>query len=131
VKKPIVFDIDGTLTSEHYNEDNLLSLKENSAMMLVALSLQLERPLVISTARPERFRADTENWLKSHGLNPEAVYMRPNEDEGIPDQLVKKEHLDYIRAKFGDPMVWVDDNPRNVEMLRENNVPVIHVNKDH
>jgi hypothetical protein len=131
-KQPICFDIDGTLTSEPYNEDNLESLRENSAMMLVALSLQLERPLVISTARPERFMQQTETWLANHGLQPDAIFMRPNEQEGVPDPEIKREHLNLIRAIYGsNPLVWVDDNPKNVEMLRQEKVPVIHVNKDH
>ena len=126
-KQPIVFDIDGTLTSEHYNENNLTTLRENPTMMLLALAMQAERPLVISTARPERFMPQTEQWLASHGLKPDAIFMRPNDQEGIPDAVVKSEHLQLIRAMFGDPLVWVDDNDANVAMLQKNNVPVIHV----
>lgn len=129
-KQPIVFDIDGTLTSELYNEDNLLTLRENSAMMLVALAMQLERPLIVSTARPERFREQTKKWLASHGLKPQEIYMRDNSLEGIPDYKIKFDHLQNIRKKFGDPLVWVDDNDSNIAMLRENGVPVIHVNRE-
>lgn len=126
-KPPIVFDIDGTLTSEHYNEDNLLTLKENPAMMLVAIALQTERPLLISTARPEYLREVTELWLAKHGLMPKEIYMRPNDKEGIPDSEIKFDHLMDIREKYGNPIVWADDNDGNIAMLRENNVPVIHV----
>jgi hypothetical protein len=130
MKKPIVFDIDGTLTSEHYNEDNLLSLKENPAMMLVAIALQGERPLLISTARPEFLREVTELWLQKHGLMPEQIYMRPNNQEGVPDPEIKLAHLRTIQEQYGQPIVWADDNPGNIEMLRENNVPVIFVNRE-
>lgn len=126
-KQPIVFDIDGTLTSEHYNEDNLLTLRENPTMMLLAIAMQAERPLVVSTARPERFREQTEKWLASHGLKPSAIYMRENEREGVPDHMIKFGHLKDIRKVFGDPLVWVDDNDSNVNMLQKNDVPVIHV----
>ena len=129
MNKPIVFDIDGTLTAEPYNEDNLLSLRENPAMVLVAIALQAERPLLISTARPERFRGQTEQWLSGHGLKPYRTFMRRDEDEGIPDQEVKFEHLQEIRSIYGDPQVWVDDHDSNVRMLRMNGVPVIHVNR--
>mgnify|MGYP006275279647 CR=1 FL=1 len=127
MKQPIVFDIDGTLTAEPYSEGNLLTLRENAAMMLVALGLQLERPLVISTARPERFRKDTQNWLSSHGINPVTVHMRPNDQEGIPDWMIKQDHLQMIEVEFGTPQVWVDDNDSVIAMLRSNNIPVIHV----
>jgi len=129
MNKPVIFDVDGTLTAEPYSEDNLLTLRENSAMVLVALALQKERPLVISTARPERFREQTEQWLSSHGLNPSHVFMRNDEDEGLPDHVVKYEHLQSIRQTFGDPLAWVDDNRYNIIMLRENGVPVIQVNR--
>jgi hypothetical protein len=126
-KAPIVFDIDGTLTSEHYNEDNLLTLKENPAMMLVAIALQAERPLIISTARPEFLREVTELWLAKHGLMPKEIYMRPNDQEGVPDPDIKFVHLQDIKNKYGQPICWADDNDQNIAMLRNNNVPVIHV----
>ena len=126
-KAPIVFDIDGTLTSEHYNEDNLLTLKENPAMMLVAIAMQAERPLLISTARPEYLRDVTELWLAKHGLEPDKIYMRPNDQDGVPDFQIKYAHLQDILKSYGQPVVWADDNDNNIEMLRENNVPVIHV----
>jgi hypothetical protein len=126
-KAPIVFDIDGTLTSEHYNQDNLLTLRENPAMMLVAIALQAERPLLVSTARPEFLRDVTEAWLAKHGLSPKQIYMRPNDQEGVPDPDIKLVHLKDIQAKYGQPIVWADDNDANIAMLQENDVPVIHV----
>lgn len=126
-KQPAVWDIDGTLTSERYDENNLLTLRENPTMMLLAIAMQPERPLIISTARPERFREQTEKWLASHGLQPAAIYMRDNEREGVPDHMIKFGHLLEIREKFGEPLVWCDDNDANVHMLEKNGVPVIHV----
>jgi hypothetical protein len=126
-KQPVVFDIDGTLTSEHYDENNLLTLRENAAMLLVAIALQAERPLLISTARPERLRPQTTDWLKMHGLLPIQIFMRPDDQEGVPDHVIKEDHLNRIRSFYGDPLVWADDNAGNIEMLQRNNVPVIHV----
>jgi hypothetical protein len=126
-KQPVVFDIDGTLTSEHYDENNLLTLRENAAMLLVAIALQAEDPLLISTARPERLRPQTTKWLKMHGLLPIQIFMRPDDQEGVPDHVIKEDHLIRIRFFYGDPLVWVDDNAGNIEMLQRNNVPVIHV----
>jgi uncharacterized HAD superfamily protein len=126
-KQPAVWDIDGTLTSERYDEDNLLTLRENPTMMLLAIAMQPERPLVISTARPERFREQTEKWLASHGLKPAAIYMRDDKLEGVPDHIIKYEHLLEILENFGEPLVWCDDNDANVAMLKKNGVPVIHV----
>ena len=128
-KQPVVFDIDGTLTSERYDEDNLLTLRENAAMLLVAIALQAERPLLVSTARPERLRPQTTEWLRMHGLLPLQIFMRADNQEGLPDPLIKQEHLNQIRLSYGDPLVWADDNEGNVRMLQQNNVPVIHVKR--
>ena len=126
-KAPVVFDIDGTLTSEHYNEDNLLTLKENPTMLLLALALQSERPLVVSTARPEYLRVETETWLKSKGLKFEKVYMRPNGEENVEDFLIKEKHLKKILKEFGMPVTWCDDNLDNIAMLKRHNVPCIAI----
>lgn len=127
MSQPVVFDIDGTLTAEPYNDKNIGKVKENPAMVFLAKTLQESSPLVISTARSEKWRPQTEKWLKSHGLSPQAVYMRDESREHAADQMIKFSHLKDIREKFGDPTVWVDDNPANVNMLRRNDVPVIHV----
>ena len=127
MSQPVVFDIDGTLTAEPYNDENIGRVKENPAMVFVAKTLQESSPLVISTARSEKWRAETEKWLKGHGLSPKAVYMRDESREQAADQMIKFGHLKDIREKFGDPTVWIDDNPANVNMLRRNDVPVIHV----
>lgn len=124
---PVIFDVDGTLTSEHYDQDNLLTLRENPIMMLLAISLQDKHPLLISTARPEYLRPQTEAWLAKHGLVPERIYMRPNDQEGVEDYKIKEEHLKDILLQFGRPMVWADDNSQNIAMLERNNIPVIHV----
>jgi uncharacterized HAD superfamily protein len=126
-KAPVVFDIDGTLTSEHYNEDNLLTLKENPTMLLLALALQAERPLVVSTARPEYLRVETETWLKSKGLKPDKVYMRSSDEEDTEDFLVKEKHLKKILKEFGMPVTWCDDNLDNIAMLKRHNVPCIAI----
>ena len=126
---PVIFDVDGTLTSEYYNEGNLLTLGENQAMVSIALLLQPLRPLLISTARPERLRDVTEQWLTRHGITPAEIYMRPNDKEGVPDSGIKFDHLTSIREKYGNPYLWVDDNESVLSMLKENNVPVIQVSQ--
>jgi uncharacterized HAD superfamily protein len=126
-KRPIVLDIDGTLTAEPYNEKNLETLKENPAMVFVAKAMQENHPILISTARPERYREQTERWLESQGLKPRALYMRPDSREGVPDHMVKFGHLQDILKEFGKPALWVDDLESNIAMLKKNDIPVIHV----
>ena len=127
MKAPVVFDVDGTLTAEPYTPDNIRKVKENPAMILVAAALQKEHPLLVSTARPEKWRSQTEEWLRSHGIEARKVYMRDSGREGADDQMIKFGHLQAIRDEYGPPAIWIDDNSANVNMLRKNDVPVIHV----
>jgi len=127
MKPLVVFDIDGTLTAEPYTEKNLLTVEVNPAMLLLAQALQKKYPLVISTARPDKYREKTEKWLKKHKLTPIAVYMREEGRERVADQMIKFGHLQDIRENHGEPVLWADDNDMNVTMLERNNVPVIHV----
>jgi len=125
-KQPIVFDIDGTLTTERYNQFNVKTVTPHKSRVLAALQHQSERPLIISTARSESLRGDTEYWLAEQGLKPVEVYMGPDPSLSGLDYIVKYQHLLNIRKKYGDPWVWVDDNGENVRMLQENGVLVIH-----
>lgn len=127
MKAPVVFDVDGTLTLEPYTPNNIRKVKENPAMVLVAVALQKEHPLLVSTARPEKWRLETEEWLRSHGINAEKVYMRDANRSEAADQMIKFGHLQAVRDEYGQPVIWIDDNPANVNMLRRNDVPVIHV----
>ena len=127
MKSVIVFDIDGTLTAERYTAKNILKVKENPPLMGMALALQEKYPLIISTARPEKYREQTEKWLAKHNLKPEALYMREEGRDYVADQMIKFGHLQDIRKNHGEPVLWADDNDANIRMLERADVPVIHV----
>lgn len=127
MRQPVVFDIDGTLTDEHYTEGNLLTVRPNFVILDIAHSLQETYPLVISTARPEKFREKTLQWLSDRELYPKEVYMREEGRNTAADHMIKFGHLQSIEKKFGKPHLWVDDNPDNIRMLLRNEVPVLQV----
>jgi uncharacterized HAD superfamily protein len=129
MNNPLVSDIDGTLTSEPYNSGNILEVRPKSEVLLIALVHQKERPLLISTARPNKWRKQTEEWLEAQGLHPEKLYMREEHEKDFPDPVVKKRHLNSIREEYGNPVLWLEDNPENIKMLESNKVAVIAIKR--
>jgi hypothetical protein len=83
-------------------------------------------PIVISTARAEWMRADTEAWLGLNGVEYDDLIMRAN-DDSRRDHEVKRDQLNLIRSMYGQPLLWYDDNFDNVSMLQGEGVPTIQV----
>ena len=124
---PVVFDVDGTLTTEWYRDSNVIDVSPNVLMVGLARSLYKSGvPIVISTARAEWMRADTETWLELNGVQYDALIMRAD-DDGRLDYEVKTDQLNLIKLMFGAPLLWYDDNFDNVSMLQGEGVPTIRV----
>jgi uncharacterized HAD superfamily protein len=120
-------DIDGTLTTEWYRDSNVVDVSPNVLMVGLARGLYKSGvPLVISTARAEWMRTDTEAWLDLNDVKYDALIMRANDDHRF-DCEVKADQLDLIREMFGKPLLWYDDNFDNVAMLRRCDINVIQV----
>ena len=124
---PIVMDIDGTLTTEWYRDSNVIDVSPNVNMVQLARCLYKSGvPIVISTARAEWMRADTEAWLGLNGVEYDDLIMRADTDSRR-DYEVKRDQLNLIRSMYGNPLLWYDDNFDNVAMLQEENIPTIQV----
>jgi len=124
---PVVFDIDMTLTSEWYYNDNVTRLKVNKPLVQLARALvDSGVPVVISTARPERLRSDSQVWLRGIDLGYKALYMREDGDDR-PDHYVKTEQALSIIDDFGRPMLWYDDNVDNCKVVKNLGIPCIQV----
>jgi hypothetical protein len=115
---PIIVDIDLTLTSEWYYNDHVVDLQSYSPMLELVLELQEEGvPIVVSTARPERLREDSMTWLRLKGVFPEGMYMRAEHDNR-PDHLSKEDQAKVILEKYGNVLVWYDDNEDNCRVAQ-------------
>jgi hypothetical protein len=124
---PIVFDVDGTLTTEWYRDSNVVDVSPNVLMVGLARGLYKSGvPLVISTARAHYMRADTETWLDLNGVRYDDLIMRANNDSRM-DFEVKRDQLNLIRSMYGAPLLWYDDNHDVTDMLRQEGVPVIQI----
>lgn len=72
--------------------------------------------VVYLTGRPERCRADTEDWLARHGLPEGRVWMRGDQDRR-PARMTKLEVLRRL-ARNREVRVLVDDDDLVVQAAR-------------
>jgi len=80
--------------------------------------------LVYLTGRPERLRAETEEWLSAHGLPPARLLMRTPGDRR-PARLTKVGVLRRLAAQQ-TVAVMVDDDVAVVEAVRAAGFTVLH-----
>jgi hypothetical protein len=76
--------------------------------------------VIVMTARPERYRLITVEWLQRYGVVPDFLLMRANDDVR-PDKEVKRSHLVAIREHHD---IWfsVEDRAGVVKMWREEGI---------
>jgi len=141
-KKCYVFDLDGTLADLGHRLHHIDKLKRGDAdwraffaacgddklIEPVALLYNTLRcssylsysgcHMVILSGRSDECREQTEAWLERHDLHHDALYMRRAGDHR-PDHQLKKELLAQLLADGYEPILFVDDRERVVNMWRE------------
>lgn len=138
--KIFVFDIDGTLI----NLDHRLPYirKDKKDWTTFKALIPYDKPqediiwltqcfksygsVILCSARDETSRKETTDWLIKHNVYFDSLFMRKANDYR-DDGVIKKELLEQIRTKFGDPFMWFDDRNRVVDALREEGVRVLQV----
>ncbi len=138
--KAVIFDVDGTLAKcdhrlhhldgEVKDWDSFFACQDKDTpiegivwlnQMLASASNEMasghEFACLIVTARPEQYRAVTEQWIDTHQIWWYHVYMR-KEGDFRPDDLVKADILNEILADGYEPFLVIDDRPQVVEMWR-------------
>ena len=73
--------------------------------------------VVYLSGRPERCRADTEEWFRRHALPPGEILLR-RPDDRRPARLVKVQQLRRLQRRT-PVAVLVDDDPDVLEAARE------------
>lgn len=137
--KYALFDLDGCLsddrhrlhlidqTAEHpddrYDRYNAAADKDAPMNMELVRAICVGHTPVIVTARPERYRAKTEEWLRAYfpGFIPsENVLMRPNDNHDHAPNVKVKLVGDWIDAdKVGKVAVVVDDRQDVLEAFKD------------
>lgn len=78
-------------------------------------------PIVV-TARQEKYRRTTCQWLWKHSLYPVEMHFRKDGDIR-PDQVIKGEILDELLKHYDIVGAW-DDNPHVIEYWKSRGIPV-------
>ena len=133
----VIFDIDGTLADIDHRRVFLEGERPHWARFNAAMGEDKpNRPIVdlyqtlwtsgiydlqIVTGRNEAFRKITETWLTWNEIPFNRVLMRAEKDNR-PDNIIKSEILEQLRAEGRDIAFAVDDRQQVVDMWRANGV---------
>lgn len=141
-RKDVICDIDGTLCDI---SDRLHLVKSNAKKDWLAFfrNIPFDKPrkeiiervqelsktynVVLVSGRPEDYKAQTIEWLKTYGVPYETLIMRRSGDFR-PDDIVKKEILDAYFDKSQIELV-IDDRPRVIRMWQAEGLRVEDVGK--
>lgn len=131
-----VFDLDGTLADLSHRRP-LLDAKDWRGFF-AAVGADEPIPHVIEvlrtlhasghrveiwSGRSDECRAETEAWLRRHGVPDDIAVIMRGAGDHRPDEMVKREFLHGV----AQPDVIFDDRRRVVEMWRREGVPCFQV----
>jgi phosphoglycolate phosphatase-like HAD superfamily hydrolase len=139
-KEAVVFDIDGVLsdaaTRQHYLEAGRRNwdaffeacgddpLIEEVACLLSLLDRNLQ--IVLLTGRPLKVQPQTVSWLKRYDLRWDLLIMRDFGD--YTKALVFKRGAVADLRRYGfDLRLAFEDDRRNLEMFRAEDVPCVYI----
>lgn len=134
MKSWIVIDLDGTLCNidhrAHLAQQGLWedfhsmigsdTLNEDVAAIMHDGGMVIWHLLAL-TGRPERYREQTEAWLKKYDIWPEQLVMRPDEDYSSDVDLKPKllaEFFDGIEIAKEEVLFILEDRDKIVEAFR-------------
>jgi predicted kinase len=82
--------------------------------------------ILITTARSEKYREVSEQWLNNLGITPDNMFMRPNDDMR-PDYEVKNDMYNEKIKPHYDLVRMVDDNIQAIDAWKKNGIAVTEV----
>ena len=122
----VIVDVDGTLAEfyPHDVSDWVLGSKkqwdpffahmadapviETVAKLVKILKAQGQQ-IVICSGRPDSHRDHTQRWLERHTIPFDAMYLRPEGDDHVDDEIVKAALLTRMRDDGFAPWLVLDD----------------------
>lgn len=144
-----IFDLDGTLSQsdpdtikfctthpvdwdhyfEHIAPTQVDYVIEPTARIFRALKTNPENILLVVTARDERMKTKTLDWLKEKDLFPHDFFCRKLHDRR-EDHVIKEELLSTIVMKYGrKPLMAFEDRPSVLEMWKRNGIYTFDVSQ--
>lgn len=127
----VVIDLDGTLAlfgdKNPYERDFINDLvNEPVKIVLAQLRDFWDALVIICSGRDEKYRKETEEWLKNRVITYHRLYMRKTNDKR-KDSIIKKEIYDeFIKDKYNVKIV-LDDRDQVVDFWRSEGLTVFQV----
>lgn len=84
-------------------------------------------PIIIHTARPERFREQTVHWLKRWNVPYESLVMREDDDFSFDVEAKEKSLKSILQVMNEKPIAVFEDRQPLVEMYRKYGLLVFKV----
>lgn len=125
----IVFDIDGVISDARHREHHVAARPKDYDAFFAELvhdaaiatgktrllAAAREGSVVLVSGRPERSRADTQDWLSRHGFPVLPLHLRADADFR-PARVVKTEILRSLGGPLAVDLV-IDDDPTVIDAL--------------
>lgn len=125
----IIWDFDGTLVDcdpiahlwGDWDDFHLATFDCPPRLQMVELArrCQLIARNVVVTGKPERYRAKMISWLALHGLQPEALLMRPDSSMMSDKELKPALLIEWLGADWKEAIICVvEDRDKMVDAWR-------------
>lgn len=132
----IVCDLDGTLADCTHRLHHVKSTPKNWKAFFEGIPhdtvyewckesiTRASVPIIICTARPSEYGPASAEWLSRMCVPYQEMFMRQNGDHRA-DNIVKEILLEFeIKTRY-NILMWLDDSPAVVKMLRDHNITVL------
>ena len=122
-KKAILIDVDGTVAIHNgrgpFDWSRISQDSPNNAVIDVVNRVgSTDVLLIFITGREDKYRIETEKWLKKYITCPFILYCRTNNDFRKDEEVKREIYQEKIETKF-DIVCVFDDRNRVVSMWRE------------
>lgn len=127
----VIVDIDGTLainesSRSYYDYTRVLEDSPNTDIVFLVKDMSRDFKIVLVSGREDTCRADTEQWLKIHGISYDDLFMRKAKDFR-DDRIVKEEiYRKSVEPKYHVTYI-IDDRPKVCQMWRNIGLCVLQV----
>lgn len=146
LKEAIILDLDGTVADYAWrlplildqpdkpdwkNFQRLISVDEPFPLIveIVRYFADTGRKIVIFTARSSVTFTRTLEWLKTHDVPHDLIFMRPEGDERELEDLKRDFLFDLVDLGY-TPVLALEDHPGSVAMFEEEGVQTLKL-RDH
>jgi len=92
----------------------------------LAEAMRVDVTVVVLTARIHETRAKTVDWLVQNEIRYDWLIMR-GPRSGLPSSQWKRTELVALQGFGAEIQIALDDDPRNIDMIRDLGVPALYV----